>query len=119
MGATLPAGTDVLVVGAGPGGATAAYHLAAAGLEGLLGDGADPHASQVLARFVVAADGAAARFAGGAGVRRDAAGPVAVAARRYYRSPARHEPMFETFLALEDRGRLLPGYGWIFPMGDG
>jgi flavin-dependent dehydrogenase len=47
---------------------------------------------------------------------------MGVAVRRYYRSPARHDDNFlESWLELRSgrNGRLLPGYGWIFGMGDG
>ncbi|MEX2458606.1 MAG: geranylgeranyl reductase family protein [Actinomycetota bacterium] len=73
----------------------------------------------VRARFVVAADGGASRFAGGAGVRRDPGRPLGIAARRYYRSPRAQDPVLESWLDLDDRGRNLPGYGWVFPLGDG
>ncbi|HYH27856.1 MAG TPA: FAD-dependent oxidoreductase, partial [Actinomycetota bacterium] len=53
------------------------------------------------------------------GVRRDPERPIGIAARRYFRSA--HDPgrMFESWLELWDGERLLPGYGWIFPVGDG
>jgi geranylgeranyl reductase family protein len=75
--------------------------------------------NDVRARFVVAADGASSRFAGHAGVRRDRTRPLGIAARRYYRSPRPQEPLFESFLNLWDEDGLMPGYGWIFPVGDG
>ncbi|HEX9890716.1 MAG TPA: geranylgeranyl reductase family protein [Actinomycetota bacterium] len=74
---------------------------------------------QIRARFVVAADGAASRFAGRAGVRRDHAAPLGIAARRYYRTNRYQDGMFESWLELRDGDRLLPGYGWVFPVGDG
>src|SRR5262249_42581134 len=47
--------------------------------------------------------------------------PIGVAVRRYYRSPRHIDDYLESW--LEVRGRdgdtLLPGYGWIFGMGDG
>jgi menaquinone-9 beta-reductase len=77
--------------------------------------------SDVRARFVVAADGASSRFAGQAGVERDHERPLGIAARRYYKIPRPQEPVLEAFLNLPDEstGGLLPGYGWIFPLGDG
>jgi geranylgeranyl reductase family protein len=77
------------------------------------------HSEEIRARFVVAADGASSRFAAQAGVRRDETRPLGIAARRYYRSPRPQEPVFESFLNLWDGDGLMPGYGWIFPVGDG
>lgn len=79
--------------------------------------GGDPQ--EVRARFVVAADGAASRFAQQAGVRRDPARPLGIAARRYFRSPKDVGPYFESWLDLHREGNTLPGYGWVFPVGDG
>ncbi len=76
---------------------------------------------EVSARFVIAADGASSRFGTRAGIGRRHDAPVAIAARRYYGVSRPAPPMYEAFLNLPDEldGGLLPGYGWIFPMGDG
>ena len=81
----------------------------------------DGEVTRVRARYVVAADGAASRFAARAGVVRDRTRPMGIAARRYYRLPRPQQRYLETFLNLRDErtGGLLPGYGWIFPLGDG
>jgi geranylgeranyl reductase family protein len=81
--------------------------------------GQNGQAEDVRARFVVAADGASSRFASQAGVRRDETRPLGIAARRYYRTPRPQEPVFESFMNLWDGDGLMPGYGWIFPLGDG
>ena len=78
---------------------------------------ADP--TRIRARFVVAADGAAGRFARPAGVRRDASRPLGIAARRYYRTTYHPGPWFESWLDLWDGDMLLPGYGWLFPVAGG
>jgi len=70
------------------------------------------------ARFVLAADGAASRFAGQAGVRRDPSRPLGIAARRYYRMTRPMVPMFEAWLDLWEGDAIMPGYGWIFPLTD-
>ncbi|WP_152617510.1 geranylgeranyl reductase family protein [Phaeacidiphilus oryzae] len=73
-------------------------------------------------RLVIAADGASARLALALGRQRDERALIATAARRYYRSPQRsQEEYLELWADLRgpDGDRLLPGYGWIFPMGDG
>lgn len=74
------------------------------------------------APVVVAADGASARLALALGLERDPGRQIATAARRYYRSPERsREEYLELWadLRFPDGGPYLPGYGWIFPMGDG
>jgi menaquinone-9 beta-reductase len=50
--------------------------------------------------------------------------PIGVAVRRYYTSPRSGDDYLESHLELWDRSdpdhaKLLPGYGWIFGMGDG
>ncbi|MFF9352514.1 geranylgeranyl reductase family protein [Streptomyces sp. NPDC014734] len=74
------------------------------------------------APLVVAADGASARLALAMGLQRDSRRQIATAARRYYRSPERsQEEYLELWADLRFPGgdHYLPGYGWIFPMGDG
>ena len=71
------------------------------------------------APIVVAADGTSARLAIAAGVKRRENRHVGVAVRRYYTSPRHNEDYLETWLEVYDDKRLLPGYGWVFPMGDG
>ena len=50
---------------------------------------------------------------------------MGVAMRRYYESPRTHDDYLESWLELwdgpagADHAHLLPGYGWIFGMGDG
>ena len=75
--------------------------------------------AKIRARFVVAADGAAGRFAQPAGVRRDDSRPLRIAARRYFRTSYRPGPWFESWLDLWDGDMLLPGYGWLFPVAGG
>jgi geranylgeranyl reductase family protein len=77
------------------------------------------------APLVLGADGVSARMATALGIRRRDDRPLGVAVRRYYRSPARtHDDHLESHLELWDRTdprspKLLPGYGWIFGLGDG
>jgi geranylgeranyl reductase family protein len=75
--------------------------------------------SQIRARFVIAADGAASRFAKPAGVQRDDSRPLGIAARRYYRTSYHPGPWFESWLDLWEGDLLLPGYGWLFPVAGG
>ena len=75
------------------------------------------------APVVVAADGNSARLALSLDIRRRDDRPLGVAVRRYYRSPRTHDDYLESHLELwegkPNASRLLPGYGWIFGMGDG
>lgn len=75
---------------------------------------------ELRARYVVVADGANSRFGRALGTRRDKAMPQGMAIRTYYASPLHDEPWIESALDVRDRnGASLPGYGWIFPVGDG
>jgi menaquinone-9 beta-reductase len=75
---------------------------------------------EVKARFVVAADGANSRFGRALGAVRDRSYPQGMAIRGYFDSPRHAEPWIESHLDIRDRsGNVLPGYGWIFPVGDG
>jgi len=73
----------------------------------------------VRARFVVAADGAACRFAGQARVRRDPAKPLGIAARRYYRIDRHPGSWLEVWMDLWEGDAMMPGYGWLFALADG
>ncbi len=43
-----------------------------------------------------------------------------MAVRGYFESPHHDDPWIESHLDLRDReGNHLPGYGWVFPVGDG
>lgn len=81
--------------------------------------GEDGPETTVRARFVIAADGAASRFASQAGVRRDAAKPLGIAARRYYRVERHPGPWLEVWMDLWEHDTILPGYGWLFALPDG
>jgi geranylgeranyl reductase family protein len=79
----------------------------------------DAEPGTIRARYVIAADGAASRFASGVGVTRDASRPLGIAARRYYRVDYHPGPWIESWLDLWDGDLLLPGYGWLFPVAGG
>lgn len=79
----------------------------------------DEEPFEVRARLVLAADGASSRFGAAAGVRRDPGRPIGIAARRYFRTDRRIGPWMESWLELVEGGKMLPGYGWIFPVSDG
>ena len=75
------------------------------------------------APIVIAADGVSARIAVSLGLERRENRPMGVAVRTYYTTPRHDDPWMESWLELWDgapgRSTLLPGYGWIFGVGDG
>jgi geranylgeranyl reductase family protein len=71
------------------------------------------------ARVVVAADGNSSRLSVAMGLRKRDDRPLGVAVRTYFTSPRHDDDYLESWLDLWDGDRLLPGYGWIFGMGDG
>ena len=75
---------------------------------------------QVRARFLVVCDGANSRFGRALGTSRNKSFPLGMAIRGYFESPRHDEPWIESHLDIRDKqGNVLPGYGWIFPVGDG
>ena len=77
-------------------------------------------AEEVHARYVVVADGSNSRFGRALGTNRNRSYPQGMAIRGYYESPLHDDPWIESALDVRDRqGASLPGYGWIFPVGDG
>ena len=83
------------------------------------GDGAAGGERTYRARLVVAADGNSSRLSLAMGLRKRDDRPLGVAIRTYYTSPRHDDDYLETWLELRDGSALLPGYGWIFGVGDG
>ena len=75
------------------------------------------------APLVVAADGVSSRLATGLGRTPRPDRPMGVAVRTYFRSPLHDDPWMTSYLELWDgepgASNLMPGYGWIFALGDG
>ncbi|MGH8924234.1 MAG: geranylgeranyl reductase family protein [Acidimicrobiia bacterium] len=70
--------------------------------------------------FVVIADGSMNRFGRELGTVRRKDYPMGMAARGYYASPRSQDPFLESQLDMRDEnGDTMPGYGWVFPLGDG
>jgi geranylgeranyl reductase family protein len=86
---------------------------------GRAADPADQPERHFRARLVVAADGNSSRLSVSMGLRRRDDRPLGVAVRTYYTSPRHQDDYLEAWLDLWDGKQLLPGYGWIFGMGDG
>ncbi len=75
------------------------------------------------APIVIAADGNSTRLSLAMGLRKRDDRPMGVAVRTYYTSPRHDDDWLESWLELWDgepgKSALLPGYGWIFGVGDG
>ncbi len=75
------------------------------------------------APIVVAADGNSSRLALAMGLEKRMNRPMGVAVRTYFRSPRTHDDHMESWLELWDgkpgESNLMPGYGWVFGLGDG
>ena len=75
------------------------------------------------APVVVAADGVSARLATALGIEKRNDRPMGVAVRTYFESPRHDDTWMESHLELwegkPNESALLPGYGWIFALGDG
>ena len=81
-------------------------------------DDRDAEPTEVVARFTIAADGAASRFAKPAGCAATIHGPSASRPSLLPRA-LRSGPWFESWLDLWEGDLLLPGYGWLFPVAGG
>jgi len=86
------------------------------------GERAAEGATEFRAPLVVAADGNSTRLSIAMGLHKREDRPMGVAYRAYYKNPRHNDDYLESWLELTDAkqpDRLLPGYGWIFGMGDG
>lgn len=90
---------------------------------GVTGKTADKKPVTFRAPLVLTCEGVSGKLAQKLGVHRNDKRPLGVAVRRYYTSPKTHDDYLESWLELWDgkpnESNLLPGYGWIFGMGDG
>ena len=90
---------------------------------GVTGRNTDRETIEYRAPVVLACEGVSGKLAQRLGVHRNDKRPLGVAVRRYYTSPKTHDDYLESWLELWDgppnASNLLPGYGWIFGMGDG
>jgi geranylgeranyl reductase family protein len=121
-GATVWTGTEALeplVEGPGEGSRPGASALPAC-TGALVRDKESGATREIRAQVVVVADGANSRFGRALGATRDRAQPLGMALRGYYRSDRHDDAFIESHLDIRDaKGEVVPGYGWIFPLGDG
>ncbi|REK20820.1 MAG: geranylgeranyl reductase family protein [Actinobacteria bacterium] len=74
----------------------------------------------VTPEVTIIADGSMNRFGRELGSSRRRDYPLGMAARGYFSSPMSHDRFLESQLDLRDSsGATMPGYGWVFPLGDG
>jgi menaquinone-9 beta-reductase len=72
------------------------------------------------AKYVILADGANSRFGRALGTSRAKEWPYGTAIRSYWATPRHAEPWLETHFDIRDRNdQTIPGYGWVYPVGDG
>jgi menaquinone-9 beta-reductase len=75
---------------------------------------------EIRGRYLVVADGQNSRLGRELGVVRNRDWPMGMALRGYYTSDRHDEPWIDSHLDIRDtNGEVVPGYGWIFPLGDG
>jgi geranylgeranyl reductase family protein len=89
-------------------------------------DGFDGRDVEYRAPLVMAADGNSSRLSVAMGLHKRDDRPMGVAVRTYFTSPRHDDDYLESWLELwaddpqqPGQRNLLPGYGWIFGMGDG
>ncbi|MDQ4145321.1 MAG: geranylgeranyl reductase family protein [Actinomycetota bacterium] len=79
----------------------------------------DEQTEELNAKWVICAEGAATKFGRSLGRVRDLSYPMGLAIRQYFTSPMEHSGWFEAYLEVRAEDSTLPGYGWVFPVGDG
>jgi geranylgeranyl reductase family protein len=95
-----------------------------AGLKGAAGvvvkEKASGTTAEIRGRYVVVGDGQNSRLGRDLGTTRNRSWPMGMALRGYYTSERHDEPWIDSHLDIRDpHGAVVPGYGWIFPLGDG
>jgi geranylgeranyl reductase family protein len=76
--------------------------------------------AEIRGRYVIVGDGQNSRLGRDLGTTRNRSWPMGMALRGYYTSERHDEPWIDSHLDIRDpQGAVVPGYGWIFPLGDG
>jgi geranylgeranyl reductase family protein len=121
VGAALWQGTEVTALLEGEGAAPGASSAVLPTLSGVtVNDKSSVRSRTVKARYIVVADGSNSRVGRMLGTSRQRQLPLGMALRGYYQSDRHDDPFIESHLDIRDpEGNVVPGYGWIFPMGDG
>jgi geranylgeranyl reductase family protein len=87
---------------------------------GVVVRGADGQATALRSRYLVVADGANSRLGRALGTARRRDWPLGMALRGYWSSPRHDDIYIESHIDVRDAsGGVVPGYGWVFPLGDG
>lgn len=108
QGASLSTGTEAFPV------------IDAGALTGVELRAADGTIEVVHPKRVVIADGSNSRFGRSLGATRRKDYPLGLAIRGYYASPNSTDGYLESQLDIRNsRNHSMPGYGWVFPLGDG
>ena len=72
------------------------------------------------APFVVIADGSSSSFGRAVGITRRPDYPIGLAVRTYYETDRTTDGYLEAWLEVRNKeNKMMPGYGWLFPVGDG
>jgi menaquinone-9 beta-reductase len=83
-------------------------------------DTASGRTAELRSRYLVVADGANSRLGRSLGAARRRDWPMGMALRGYWSSPRHDDRYIESHIDIRDAsGHVVPGYGWIFPLGDG
>lgn len=91
------------------------------GAAGVVVQGKDDHETgEIRGRYLVVGDGQNSRLGRELGTVRNKSWPMGMALRGYYTSDRHDEPWIDSHLDIRDpSGTVVPGYGWVFPLGDG
>jgi geranylgeranyl reductase family protein len=90
------------------------------GAAGVVVKDQDDVVGEIRARYLVVGDGQNSRLGRELGTVRNKSWPMGMALRGYYTSDRHDEPWIDSHLDIRDpKGAVVPGYGWIFPLGDG
>jgi geranylgeranyl reductase family protein len=90
------------------------------GAAGVLVKDKNDEVAEIRARYLVVGDGQNSRLGRELGTVRNKSWPMGMALRGYYTSERHDEPWIDSHLDIRDpTGDVVPGYGWIFPLGDG
>ena len=90
------------------------------GASGVVVKDKDGAVAELRGRYLIVGDGQNSRLGRELGTQRNREWPMGMALRGYYTSDRHDEPWIDSHLDIRDpKGDVVPGYGWIFPLGDG